>query len=140
MQRKERTEILIKSDLSVAKRIAETLEAKYSFTTLVEPQYGLTMLKMRESAQNSLFYLGEVLVTECKVMLENDIGVGVVIGTEMELAKYLAIIDAAFEAEVMEVPSIQETLQKEKQHIETEMFKKQTALLKTKVNFETMEV
>lgn len=140
MQRKERTEILIKSDRSVAKRIAETLEVKYSFTTLVEPQYGLTMLKMRESAQNSLFYLGEVLVTECKVMLENDIGVGVVIGTEMELAKYLAIIDAAFEAEVMEVPSIQETLQKEKQNIETEMFKKQTALLKTKVNFETMEV
>src|SRR5699024_1231073 len=96
-----------------------------------------TMLKMRESAQNSLFYLGEVLVTECKVMLENDIGVGVVIGTEMELAKYLAIIDEAFEAEVMEVQSILETVKKEHQDTRTVQVNKKKKTNRKKKNQET---
>ena len=40
------------------------------------------MVKVRESAQRTLFYLGEVLITECKVMINGFLGIGMVKGHE----------------------------------------------------------
>ena len=82
MNRRKRTEILIDGSPSFAKELASEIERNYDIHILSEPQHALTMIKMRETAKNSLFYLGEVLVTETKVQINNQVGIGIVVGTE----------------------------------------------------------
>lgn len=140
MKRRRRTEILIQSDPSLARSFAEAITQKYECQEIVAPQYGLTMIKMRESAKNSLFYIGEVLVTEAKVEINNQIGIGIVVGMQDELAKHLAIIDAAYKANLSEIEEWNSQLLKAEQQIMSARAKEQADLFETKVNFETMDV
>ena len=71
--------------------------------TVDEPRGGLVMIKARETAKNSLYYMGELLVTEAKVQVEGHIGLGIIAGDEPEAALELAIIDAAFNAGLEEL-------------------------------------
>ena len=64
MNRKRRTEILIRGDRKVSKMIAEEIKQLCEVKIVNEPDNGLVMIKMRECAKKQLFYLGEVLVTE----------------------------------------------------------------------------
>ncbi|MEI3612475.1 phosphonate C-P lyase system protein PhnG [Pseudogracilibacillus sp. SO30301A] len=139
LKRSIRTEILIQSNSSLANELAEEIITNYPHKEINAPHYGLTMLKLRESAQNSLFHIGEVLVTECKVEIAGHIGVGIVVGMENDLAKHLAIIDAAYGANLPETIHWAQKLQHAEQKIKEEKAKKQAELLQTKVNFETME-
>lgn len=140
MKRRRRTEILIQENGHLAQKLAETIIDVYECKEILAPQYGLTMIKMRESAKNSLFYIGEVLITEAKVEINNCIGIGIVVGMEDELAKHLAIIDAAYKAELPETIIWHTHLIEAEKRITKELVKKQAELFKTKVNFETMEV
>ncbi|MFD2654847.1 phosphonate C-P lyase system protein PhnG [Gracilibacillus thailandensis] len=140
MKRKQRTEILIQDGGVLAKELAEMVTQSYKFREIEEPHYGLTMIKMRETAKKSLFYLGEALVTEAKVEVHQSIGIGIVIGMEEELAKHLAIIDAAYRAELPETTEWEEKLEVAAEKIYQQKVKQQAEILKTKVNFETMEV
>ncbi|AXI11226.1 phosphonate C-P lyase system protein PhnG [Oceanobacillus sp. 143] len=140
MKRRRRTEILIQSDSSLARSFAEMITQNHECQEIVAPQYGLTMIKMRESAKNSLFYIGEVLVTEAKVEINNQIGIGIVVGMQDELAKHLAIIDAAYKANLPEVEEWNPQLQRAEQQIMSRRAKEQADLFETKVNFETMDV
>ncbi|WP_208592060.1 phosphonate C-P lyase system protein PhnG [Gracilibacillus suaedae] len=140
MKRKQRTEILIQDGGVLAKELAEIVMQDYEYHEIEEPHYGLTMIKLRETAKKSLFYLGEVLVTEAKVEVHQSIGIGIVIGMEEELAKHLAIIDAAYRAELPETVEWQEKLEEVAKQIYQQKVKQQAEILKTKVNFETMEV
>lgn len=140
MKRRRRTEILIQSDQGLAKSFAESIIQSYECREIVAPQYGLTMIKMRESAKNSLFYIGEVLVTEAKVEVNNQIGIGIVVGMQDELAKYLAIIDAVYKANLPEIEDWNNKLLTAEQQIMSVRAKGQTELFETMVNFETMDV
>ena len=140
MKRRRRTEILIQENGHLAQELAETIINAYECKEILAPQYGLTMIKMRESAKNSLFYIGEVLITEAKVEINNCIGIGIVVGMEDELAKHLAIIDAAYKAELPETITWRDQLIQVEKQITKEHAKKQAELFKTKVSFETMEV
>lgn len=140
MKRRRRTEILIQGDERLAAQLAQSIIDTYECREIIAPQYGLTMIKMRESAKNSLFYIGEVLITEAKVEIANCIGIGIVVGMKDELAKHLAIIDAAYKADLPETAIWESQLIEAEQMIKKEQAKKQAELLKTKVNFETMEV
>ena len=103
MNRKRRTEILIRGDRKLSKKIAEEIKEKYDIKSVNEPENGLVMIKMRESAKKQLFYLGEVLVTEAKVYINGNLGMGIVIGNEEKLAHNLAIIDAAYKGQLQEI-------------------------------------
>ncbi|MFD2132002.1 phosphonate C-P lyase system protein PhnG [Pseudogracilibacillus auburnensis] len=140
LRRKERTEILIQYDSCLAAQFAAEITDRYDCFEIIAPHYGLTMMKMRESAQNSLFYIGEVLVTECKIEIESHIGIGIVVGMKNELAKHLAIIDAAYEANLPETVNWKEPLHIAQEKINETKVKKQALFLDTKVNFDTMEV
>ncbi|MFC2946794.1 phosphonate C-P lyase system protein PhnG [Virgibacillus sediminis] len=140
MKRRKRTEILIQADPSLAKNFAESIIRHYKCQEIVAPTYGLTMIKMRESAKQSLFYMGEVLVTEAKVEINQEVGIGIVVGMEEELAKHLAIIDAAYKAEVPETGAWLPELLEAERRITEDKAKKQAELFETKVNFETMDV
>lgn len=140
MKRSVRTRILIDGDPNLAKQLAEEIIAKYEYMEIIEPHYGLTMVKVRESAQNSLFHIGEVFITECKVEVADHVDTGIVVGMEDALAKHLAVIDAAYAAGLPETQQWNEKLQQAKQKIDDAKGKKHAELLQTKVNFETMEV
>jgi alpha-D-ribose 1-methylphosphonate 5-triphosphate synthase subunit PhnG len=140
MKRKQRTEILIQGDGHLAQQFAESIIDTYECREILAPQYGLTMIKMRETAKNSLFYIGEVLITEAKVEINNRIGIGIVVGMKDELAKHLAIIDAAYKADLPETTTWEVQLIETEKEITKELAKKQAELFETKVSFETMEV
>ena len=140
MNRRKRTEILIKGNSSIAKTLALEIDNKYKVKVIQEPENCLVMVKMRESAQNSLFYLGEVLVSEAKVQINEKIGIGIVSDNRPELSFWLAIIDAAYNAKLEETQEWEQLLLQEEKKIQKEMLKKQSKILKTKVNFDTMDV
>lgn len=140
MKRRRRTEILVQGSADLAEKLASQIKQAYTYKVIVKPHYGLTMVKMRESAKKSLFYIGEVLVTEAKVEINEQIGIGIVQGMEDELAMNLAIIDAAYNANLPETQMWTNLLVVAEAEINRKKIKRQAELLETKVNFETMEV
>ncbi|WP_315065630.1 phosphonate C-P lyase system protein PhnG [uncultured Clostridium sp.] len=139
MNRRRRTEILIKGSTEIAKKMFIEIGEKYEVKIIEEPNNGLVMTKMREEAQKSLFYLGEVLVTEAKVQINGKLGIGIVRGNETELSYWLAVIDAAYNADLEETKSWQKLLEDEEKRIDEEMRKYNSRVLKTRVNFATMD-
>lgn len=115
-------------------------ERGYAVKMIEQPGPGLVMLKMRENAQRSLFYLGEVMVVEAKVEINGVLGLGIVTGTNEELAYQLAVIDAAYNARLPETARWPEQLQAERQSIKEKRNDDNHRILKTKVSFETMNV
>lgn len=140
MKRRKRTEILVQSNGNLAKELATSITTQYSCYELAAPEQGMIMVKMRESAKNSLFYLGEVLITEAKVEIAGEIGTGLLVGVDELRAKHLAIIDAAYKAQLPEVENWTPRLIAEEQKITQDRAQQQAELFKTKVTFETMEI
>ena len=66
MNRKERTRILVEGSRKVLSRMACEAEQLYAVAMVREPTEELVMLKVREGAQCSLFYLGEALMTSVR--------------------------------------------------------------------------
>ncbi|MBA1335515.1 MAG: hypothetical protein HPY66_1140 [Firmicutes bacterium] len=139
MKRKRRTTILVKGNEQTAKLLADEIINKYPVTTIQKPDNGLIMLKMRESSQKKLFYLGEVLVTECKVQVAGVLGVGIVQDDKPEMAYHLAVIDAAYNAGLAETEKWERILVEEEKRILDREANERVSLLKTRVNFETMD-
>lgn len=140
MKRRKRTEILIKGSAELARRFSKEIEKKYSIKVIQAPENGLVMVKMREAAQKSLFYLGEVFVTEAKIQIKDELGTGIVTGNNEELAYDLAVIDAAYNAGLEETNNWEQQLLDEEINIKKKAEKEQAKIMMTKVNFETMDV
>ena len=140
MKRNRRMRILIEGSRDIPKKLAQEIENNHSLEIIMKPQGALTMIKMRETAKKSLFYLGEVLVTECKVKVKDQVGIGIVIGMEEDLAYQLAVIDAAFKADLSELNRWIQLLEEEERRIEASRRLDAAIIQKTKVNFETMDV
>lgn len=138
MNRRRRTEILINGSRDIAARLAREILDRYEVRTVEEPNGGLVMLKVRETARKRLFYLGEVLVTECKVRLGGKIGLGIVAGDDPELAYHLAVIDAACKAGVRETEGWNAVLEDEAENIAARRAAFDRGVLRTRVNFEIM--
>lgn len=139
MERKQRTKILIKGSTEIPQRLAKEIIDQYDVEHIEEPNHGLIMVKMREIAQKSLFYLGEIFVTECKVRIHDVIGIGIVRGDQPKLAYELAVIDAAYNAGLKETKDWKELLLAEEQKIQQKKNQFKSKVLKTKVNFETLD-
>ncbi|WP_199617695.1 phosphonate C-P lyase system protein PhnG [Paenibacillus alkalitolerans] len=139
MRRKRRTEILINGSREIPARLAQQIIGRYEVKTIERPNNGLVMIKARETAKKSLFYFGEVFVTECKVQIGGAVGLGIVKGHEPELAYQLAVIDAAYQAGLDETKRWQEELTAEEHAIEQKRKARQRKIMQTKVNFETMD-
>lgn len=140
MDRKRRTEILIKGDRKLSKDISEFIKQKYKVKIISSANQALVMVKARESAMQSLFFLGEVLVTEAKVQIDGATGIGLVKGFDENLAYDLAVIDSAFKANLIEKDLWEERLCNEEVKIKQYELKEEQRILKTKVDFSTMDV
>lgn len=84
MKRKERTKILVHCEKEFLQAWANRFDKEAPYQVLEKPSQSLTMVKMRESAQKSLFYLCEVLISEARVECNGVIGIGMIQGIEEE--------------------------------------------------------
>ncbi|MFC5447423.1 phosphonate C-P lyase system protein PhnG [Paenibacillus aestuarii] len=140
MKRKQRTEILVAGSPDLAVSLANDILSRYQVEVIEKPNHGLVMTQVRETAQKSLFYLGEVLVTECKVRTNGAVGIGIVKGDQPELAYHLAVIDAAYAAELEETAAWSAALLAEGERIQAERLALHAKVMRTKVDFETMDI
>ncbi len=138
MDTKKRTKIFIEYAREEVIKLSEEVSNKYNIEIISQPTEALTMIKVREKAKNSLFYIGEVLVTETKVRINDQIGVGIVRGHNEELSKAMAIADAYYKLNDEDEDKWTEIFLKcEEEGIKNESLYK-TYLANTKVDFNTM--
>jgi len=139
MNRRVRTEILVKSNLEFLKKLSNLINQNYEINIIEKPNKGLLMMKLRESAQKQLFYIGELLVSEAKVMINNNLGLGIIQGDNLDKAYHLAVIDAAYNSNIKELDEININIKNEEKKLNKKNQIKVNKILKTKVNFETLD-
>lgn len=95
MEKKRLSQILAKADAATVAALAEVYRAAYDLTVIKAPHKTLTMVQLREPVKSSLFYAGEVIVTEAVVSLDGTRGIAVIMGDDFEKTLNMAILDAA---------------------------------------------
>jgi len=136
MDKKRLTKILAKADRKIISDISGDILKSYQPIIIKEPGKTLAMIKMREPVKNSLFYIGEVIVSEAVVEIAGTKGIAVVMGDDIEKTLNMAIIDAAINKGVFNGTEILFALEKE----QNDRIMRENAMhLKTMVNFESMD-
>ena len=128
--------ILAKSDSGTVQKLAEKIKSRYSITIVKKPEKALAMIKMREPVKESLFYLGEVIICEAVVMIDDVKGMAVTMGDNFDKVTDMAIIDAACNKGVFDDYAELERLESEQLIAEQ---KENAMFMKTKVNFHSMD-
>jgi alpha-D-ribose 1-methylphosphonate 5-triphosphate synthase subunit PhnG len=138
IKRKRRTYILVQGNEQLRRELAREITAVYPVREIEAPHNGLVMMKMRETAHNSLFYLGELLVSEAKVAVNETFGLGVIAGNHPEAARDLAVIDAACNAHLPETFAWEDRLLDAEKTILARRAVADAKIVQTLVSFETM--
>lgn len=147
MKRYERTRALVEGDPSLASEIVRDIEAGAgvdgtpAISVLDEPREELVMVQVRETAQGSLFYLGEALMTSCRVRVGETVGLGLLLGSNRCRAYELAVIDAAFSGPNGAALAARwdERLAQEAERVRADEAVEQRLVQRTKVDFSTMD-
>lgn len=137
MTKKEVTQILAKASLHDVREIAETVKENSEIQIVKQPQKTLVMVKVREPVKQSLFYLGEVLASECMVMVDGVRGVSVIAGDDFEKAYECAVIDGCMSKDTGS-RMLENMLLKLKNKQEMERARLNREIRKSKVNFNVM--
>ena len=138
MTKKEITTILARATKEEAVKIAAPVREAYPVQIMKQPQKTLVMVKVRESIQRSLFYLGEVLACECMVMVNGVKGSSILAGDDFDKVLAAAVIDAAVNGQVKESAGILTKLEGLRKAQEKSRAKQNARILKSKVNFQVM--
>ncbi|MDC7223556.1 MAG: phosphonate C-P lyase system protein PhnG [Spirochaetales bacterium] len=139
MNRRERCRILIEGSGNLLKELGEEIEKSYTVQTIDEPNEGVVMVRMRDTARKAPFYLGEVLVTEAKVQVDGAVGIGIVRGRHPKRAYRLALVDGAWNRGVDRCGRWTELLVEERKRIEEVREREEGRILQTRVDFSTMD-
>lgn len=136
MEKKRLFRIMAKTDGRTVARLAGELKQRHAVVVVKGPDRTLTMIKLREPVKESLFYLGEVMVSEAVVELDGVKGMAVIMGDDAEKVLNMAIIDAACNSGVFEGWS--DLLALEREQLELE--RRENAIhLQTMVSFRSMD-
>lgn len=131
--------ILIEADLNSLKSFVENLEKSYEIQITKKPFLGLTMVKANDSVEKQPFYLGEALVTETEVSINNQAGIGICVGDESVRSYCVAVIDALLQLKDENLPIIQDFLDQQAIEITKREKKAHHRIQKTKVDFKLMD-
>lgn len=131
--------MLVEGDTTLRSKLAAEISRHRKVEAIDEPGEVLVMVRVRETAQRSLFYLGEVLVSEARVKVAGAQGIGIIAGNAPESARELAIVDAAYNAGLTETEGWEEALKLERRRIDERRREREQELLETRVRFETMD-
>jgi len=119
--------------------LGEQLGEKYNVVLIKKPHKTLVMLKVRESARNSLFYAGEALACECMVKLGDNKGFAASLGDDPEKVYAMAVIDAVLNSNLPEAAFIIKSLNEWESKIKEKRALESALIMSTKVNFNVME-
>lgn len=136
MEKKRLFRILSKADQQILSDFAKEIQMSYETTVIKKPEKSLTMIKMREPVKESLFYLGEVMITEAIVEVGSHKGIAVTMGDNFEKTLNMSIIDAAVNGGIFTHMKELEELEKEQRLVEE---KENAMYMKTMVNFHSMD-
>ncbi|WP_199616337.1 phosphonate C-P lyase system protein PhnG [Paenibacillus alkalitolerans] len=139
MNRSQITRVLIEGDRELLRKLCGEIESRYPVSIVRAPEKSLVMSKARDSVSQQPFFIGEVLITECTVAVEGTHGFGALIGEDAEKAYELAVVDAAMNAKLPATEGWISELLQEEERIAARLRKKQSMVMRTKVNFDTME-
>ena len=142
VRRYERTRVLVEGSPTLSHEIVRSIEQGcQDIEGLDEPREELVMVKVRETAQRTLFYLGEALATTCRVRVDGTVGYGMVMGSDRCAAYELAVIDAAFSGEGFAGrDKAEQMLAEEAERLERDGRKRLGVRERTRVDFSTMDV
>ena len=70
------------------------IETGLDIQMVIAPKLCMTMVQAEDSVDFQPFYLGEVLITECQVTVNGELGYGYCMGDAPQRAYSIAIIDA----------------------------------------------
>ena len=136
MEKRRISKILARASKEQVGQLAQEIKEKYSPVMVKAPEKSLTMIRMREPVKESLFYLGEVIVSEAIVDLDGAKGVAVLMGDDFDKVLNMAVIDAACNKGVFQRYEVLEQMEKE-QNLYLE--KENAMLMQTMVNFHSMD-
>ncbi len=136
MEKRRISKILARAGKEEVKRLAGEIKEKYSPVIVKSPEKSLAMIRMREPVQESLFYLGEVIVSEAIVDLDGAKGVAVIMGDDFDKVLDMAVIDAACNKGVFQRYDFLEQLEKEQTH---RLEKENALFMQTMVSFHSMD-
>lgn len=97
----EALSILTHAPAEDVKALAEIILPELDDITVLKNRTGLVMLPYTDSSQGTVFHLGEVLVAEAHIRLNDEDateGYGMVVGRDLTFAMAIAVIDAAMGA------------------------------------------
>jgi alpha-D-ribose 1-methylphosphonate 5-triphosphate synthase subunit PhnG len=137
MKRAEVFEIIATADKSVICRLArEVLED--SDIVVLREQTGMLMARAMDFVEGIAFNLGEVLVTEVEVRLNDTLGYSMVLGMDPGKALAGAVLDAAIVSDHHLRDKIIDVLKEERTKAEARRSKLWNAVKTTRVDFEVM--
>lgn len=139
MDKKTLFRILSLSGSADVAELGRRITEKYGVITLKKPEKILVMLKVRESAQNSLFYAAEALACECLVSIDGAKGFAACLGDDLDKVYAMAVIDAALNKELPERELILDRLENWARQIQEKNALDAKLAMSTKVNFTVME-
>jgi len=139
MNKKQLFRVLNFADRAEVIALGNRLEEKHEVKTLKKPQKTLVMLKMRESAKNTLFYAGEALASECMVSIEGTRGFAAALGDDLERVYSMAVIDATINSSVSANEELSAFFEKWELRLNAETALDSKVAMSTKVDFNVME-
>lgn len=141
MNRFERTRVLVEGEPALAQSIAADIEKQCQVEILSDPKEELICLKTRETALNSLFLLGEALISSCRVRIEDTVGHGFILGSRRNDAYCLAVIDAAFSSgrSFKRQAKWEKQIEKEATRLRDKHAKERARIERTRVSFQSMD-
>ncbi|NJP05589.1 MAG: phosphonate C-P lyase system protein PhnG [Chloroflexaceae bacterium] len=98
MDAAERLSVLCCTPADQVKTFAEAMIPELDQIEVLTSRTGLIMLPMRDHVQGEAFHLGEVLVSEAHVRLNDVEGYAVCLGRDRQQSLAVALIDAAWSA------------------------------------------
>ncbi len=138
-----RSEVLAEAPLEELVQWVGQIEEVAEVTVMKKPELGLVMMRVKESVEEQMFNLGELLITECTVSVDGDLGFSAILGQHEQKGKALAIIDAVLHSPSIKWVDIKIEIEKwleVKRHQQEFEKKKQFVMMnRTKVNFDVMD-
>ena len=136
MEKRRLSKILARADADAVRALAERIKMDYSPVIVKAPEKSLAMIRMREPVRQSLFYLGEVVVSEAIVDLDGTKGMAVLMGDDFEKVLNMAVIDAACNCGIFHDYGTLEQWEREQR----EQIGKENAMFQhTRVDFRSMD-
>lgn len=137
MKRRQYTRILIEGDEGLLDKLTQEIEENYEIRIVRKPEMGLVLHKVKDAVSGQPFFAGEILVTSCSVKLGSAAGFGICLGENPDKAYGLAVVDAAFNAQLVETKAWPLQLLEEERKIKAHHRQEHEQIMRTRVHFET---